>query len=106
MNEHLMNLIESSKELALDRITSSRMVCKGPCLVYFLLSEPVDVATALILTVYDGENDQGDLKLKIKTQYGSCCCSLHQPAYFRRGLYIDLTTNLSSCSVQYLPLKD
>lgn len=105
MNDELLKLVEASKDWSFERITSSRVLCKGPCLVHFVLADPSNAANASSLTVYDGESTNGDLKFVLESKFANPCCTFPLPAYFRRGLYIDLTTNVESCTVQYLPLR-
>jgi len=68
--------------------------------------EPTSTQSDIVVRCYDGQNTTGILKVVIKCLYGHGAILLPQPAYFRKGLYIDLTTNAAAASVQYLPLKD
>lgn len=106
MNPNLAAIIENAKEWQLERTTTSRMISRGPCLFQFLSIEPVNKALNAIVEVYDGENDQGVLRLVGCTFYCYGPYLLPNPAYFRRGLYLKLHTNATSASVQYLPLRD
>jgi len=99
-------LVKDPKEWFLERITSSRCLCVGPCFFQFLNVEPTSTQSDVLIKVFDGQNDQGEHKVSISCLYGHGAILLPQPAYFRRGLYVDLTTNAGAASVQYLPLKD
>jgi len=104
--QDLSVLVKNPREWLLERITTSRCLCVGPCLFQFLNVEPTSTQSDILVKVFDGQNDQGDHKLSIDDVYSHCPVALPEPAYFRRGLYIDLTTNAAAASVQYLPLKD
>lgn len=106
MNPDLDRVVEDAKEWQIDCFTTSRCLCVGPCLVQFVNVIATDVAAMVQIDIYDGQNNQGTLKCTVKSQYASPCCSFPRPAYFRRGLYINLTTNATGACVQYLPLKD
>ena len=99
-------LVKDPKEWFLERTTKSRCLCVGPCFFQFLNVEPTSTQSDILVKVFDGQNDQGEHKLSINDLYSHSPVSLPQPAYFRRGLYVDLTTNAGAASVQYLPLKD
>lgn len=94
------------KEWIVERITASRMLCKGPCYLSYVHSDPTASGSAMAVDVYDGENDSGDLKFTINNVNVHPPLSLPRPAYFRRGLYIKLTSNAASVSVQYMPMRD
>jgi len=98
--------VKDPKEWLLERITTSRCLCVGPCFFQFLNVEPSSTQSDILVKVFDGQNDQGDHKLSISCLYSHSPVPLPQPAFFRRGLYVDLTTNADAASVQYLPLKD
>jgi len=100
------DVIKDPKEWFLERTTISRCLCVGPCFFQFLNVEPTATQSDILVKVFDGQNDQGDHKISISDLYSHSPISLPQPAFFRRGLYIDLTTNAAAASVQYLPLKD
>ena len=100
------DLVKDPKEWFLERTTKSRCLCVGPCFFQFLNVEPTSTQSDILVKVFDGQNDQGEHKLSISDLYSHSPVSLPQPAYFRRGLYVDLKTNAAAASVQYLPLKD
>ena len=104
--QDLKEFVQEPKEWFLERTTTSRCLCVGPCLFQFLNVEPTSTQSDILVKVFDGQNDQGDHKASISCLYGHGAILLPHPAYFRRGLYIDLTTNAAAASVQYLPLKD
>lgn len=106
MNPDLERLVDDSKEWVLERVTESRCLCVGPCLFSSCLPVATNVNAALLIDIYDGQGDQGDLKCSIHQIYTFPCCSPPFPAYFRRGLYVNLTTNAAAACIQYLPLKD
>jgi hypothetical protein len=106
MNPDLERVVENAKEWTLEEVAASRCLCVGPCLFQFIACVPTNVAAAVQADVYDGQDDQGNLKVTIKFQYACPCCKLPQPSYFRRGLYVNLTTNIGKAFVQYLPLRD
>lgn len=106
MNPDLERIVNNAKEWQLELTTVSRMICRGPCLFQFLSIDPTDKAANASVSVYDGENDQGVLRLVGTTFYCYGPYVLPNPAYFRRGLYVTLAQNVDSCSVQYLPLRD
>jgi len=106
MNPDLVRLVEDAKEWSLEKVVKSRCVCVGPCLVHWMIPVATNVSAALEVNVYDGQDDQGKLKITIAQIYTFPCCSLPEPAYFRRGLFVDLTTNASGLCIQYLPLRD
>jgi len=104
--QDIKELVNSPREWVLERTTSHRCFCVGPCLFQFLNIEPTSTQSDVLVKVFDGQNDQGEHKLSISDLYSHSPVVLPKPAYFRRGLYVDLTTNAKAASVQYLPLKD
>lgn len=102
----LKELVKNPKEWQLERTTVSRCICVGPCLFWFAHYEPSATQSDVEIKIFDGQSDQGDLKLSVLSLYGQPCIPLPGPAFFRRGLYVDLTTNCAAVTVFYLPLRD
>jgi len=98
--------VNDPKEWFLERTTVSRCLSVGPCFFQFLNVEPTSTQGDVVVRIYDGQNDQGVLKLTIKCVYSHCPVKLPQPAFFRRGLYVHLVTNAAAATLQYLPLRD
>jgi hypothetical protein len=106
MNPDLNIVIENAKEWIVDSITSSRCLCVGPCLFHFINAVPTATNASVTVKVYDGQNDQGTLKLHVHSQYSNPSCQFPEPCYCRRGLYVELGQNASGACIQYLPLRD
>lgn len=104
--KELSELIKDPREWNLERVTGSRCLCVGPCLFQFISVVPTSTQSDILVKVFDGQNDQGRQKVTIKDVYSHVPVALPQPAFFRRGLYVDLTTNVSEATLQYMPLKD
>lgn len=99
-------VVANPKEWFLERTSISRCLCVGPCFFQFLSVVPTSTQSDIVVKVYDGQNTSGDLKLTVKCLYSHNPIPLPHPAYFRRGLYVDLTTNAAEATLQYMPLKD
>jgi len=99
-------IVKDPKEWFLERTTISRCLCKGPCFFQFMNVEPSATQSDIQVYLYDGENTAGVLKIAIVCLYGHGALLLPQPAYFRRGLYVDLNSNAAAASLQYLPLRE
>ena len=102
--EDLKELVKDPKEWILEYVDTSRCICVGPCLVQFVNPVPTATNATLILNIRDGQDINGRIKCSIKHQYP--CCAIPNPAYFRRGLFIELHTNAAAACIQYLPLAD
>ncbi len=89
------------KDIATVRIAATALVCPSPCYVYGF-SVCSDTSGNGYAKVYDGHNDTGDLKYvwRIATNT-SFSIQLVVPVYFRRGVYIDLVSNVESATLRF-----
>jgi len=102
----LTDLHLNPTEYTLERIITSRCVSVGPCLLSFVLPEQTQLDGASQYKIFNGQSDQAPLIIQQSFTYPYAPIPLQVPAYFHRGLYVDLTLNIASITVQYLPLRD
>lgn len=95
-----------SREYSWAWVTADRRLSLGPCeLVFALLTAGAGNAD---VTLYDGENTSGDIILTLEAlQHVTQQAHLLVFAYCRRGLYVDIGTNVTGCFIQWreLPRK-
>lgn len=100
------DLIKLSKNVSYERRTLDSVVCNGPAVVFAvtLTSDQAGVADAI---VYDGNGTSGDIKFDLACIDDS---HDHRPfypgVYFRRGIYIDIGSNVESVCIQFLPIAE
>lgn len=92
-----------SKEFSWAWVTADRLLSHGACeLLFALLTSSASAGSA---TIYDGESTSGD---KIVTLEAGAAVSRHfnpaKPVYCRRGLYVDVDTNVTGVFVQWREL--
>lgn len=94
--------IAAVKQCAFTRITGDQLVSRQAALVFgvWLVAGSGGAATA---AVYDGESTNDDRKIDL-----SCVATGHDnkrynpPAYFEKGIYVDVGSNVTSVVVQWM----
>ncbi len=90
----------------IERRTGSGMITPGPSLIFSITASPA-VAGASELKVYDGENATGNLLYDVIGATGDPEHVVFPlPLYFGRGIYVALTTNMGSVTIQYARYRD
>ena len=102
MNEYIKPILEVSKACVTVRKTASGLVTHRPAYVFFISSCPTDGAALYEGAVHNGETSGADVLIDIERQYGQDHSQLALPVYFNRGIYLALTTNMKSITIQYL----
>lgn len=101
-----LDLVNFSKDFQLERVTVDRIVCNGPCLVAGLVIAS-DGGGDADADVYDGHGTGGDKKLDLYcADEETRPYSFMPPAYFAKGLYVDIGTNCESVVVHYMALAE
>lgn len=92
-----------SQEYSWSWVTADRLLSRGPCeVVYVMLTGGAGNAD---VTLYDGENTSGDRLFTLEAlQHVSQQIHLSVPIYCRRGLYVDIGTNVTGCFIQWREL--
>jgi len=89
-----------SKEYASKYITATELLSKSACELAQLI--PLAGGNVGDLRVYDGEDAQGELKLRVKIPAnGSRPFSFNPHVHLRRGLYIVFTEQIDGCFAQW-----
>ena len=101
-NEYASGLLELSRLATTELITASRLVSAKPVWLLFVSFCPTDGAALYEGSLQDSETTLVDTLIDAEAQYGQCKAQLHTPMYFNKGLYVTLTTNMKSITVQYL----
>lgn len=99
-------LVCFAKELQTVRVVSSAIVSKGPCILLCVHVAPSTQGNVYAVEVYNGENAQGVQMYDYRGQYSPESTQFGWPIYCNRGLYLALSTNLTSVTVTILPLRD
>ena len=85
-------------------VTKDSVLSRGVCELLYALFVPSAAATAT-LTLYDGENTNGDKIVEFRTaESKGVPFSPKAPIYCRRGLYIDAIANVKGVFVQWREL--
>lgn len=97
-------MAEKSQEFSWAWVTADRLLSHGPCELLYAYLVPSGATTDTVL--YDGENTNGDHITTLK----SAAVTGHefnppQPVYCRRGLYVDVGTNVTGLFVQWRELS-
>jgi len=102
MNEYAKAILELSKACSVRRFEASSVVTAKPCYVFFISACPTDGAALYEGALHNGESSSDENLLDIESQYAQDYYEFYPPLYFNRGLYLALTTNMKSITVQYL----
>jgi len=102
MNEFALDMLLLSRLCSTVRMTSSGSISAKPCFVFFVGACPTDGAALYEGAVHNGETSNGDILVDIEAQYGQRQYIGDFPMYFNKGIYVALTTNMKSITIQYL----
>lgn len=102
MNEQTKAVLELSKACSVRRLTASGLVSHKPCFVFYVNICPTDGAALYEGAVHNGETSGAEVLLDIERQYGQDNPKFLVPMYFNKGIYLALTTNMKSITIQYL----
>ena len=92
------------KDVQVQLVAASALVCKAPCLLVGLVLAPV--TTSGQITVYDGHNTLGEAKVYFDITKGSSLIyNPPIPLYLRDGLYVAFTTFDGKVSVEFAKLQ-
>lgn len=94
------------KELDRDLVTADKKVCNGPCFLYgaALVANTGGASTAVIR---DGHDTSGEPVVDL-----ACLTSsndprmFNPPIYLKRGLFVDVGSNVTSVMVHFLRARD
>lgn len=98
-------IIELAKAVESLRTTGDALLCLSPCILLHvaLVSDDVGVATAII---YDGNSTAGKHKYDLSAVKGGLDIRDFWPgSYFRNGIYVDIGSNVTSLTVDFIPIK-
>jgi len=102
MNDYVDGIIALAKRATTVRITSSGTLSTKPCLILSVIVEPDNASNKSQAKLINGETSSQEILVVLKAQYSHPTHNGPFPMYFNRGLYIDLTDNVDSCTVQFL----
>lgn len=102
MNDQCKAMLEFSKACSVRRLTVSGVVSSKPCFVFFVSFCPEDGAALYEGAIHNGETANAEVLLDGESQYGQSKYHGCIPMYFNKGLYLALTTNMKSITIQYL----
>jgi len=92
-----------SKEYSWRRITVDQLLSNRACELYYVAVEPS--ADAFDVAIYDGENTTGDeIHTIIGEETNQAVFHPPVPVFCRRGLYIDIGSNVTAVFVQWREL--
>ena len=103
MNEAILEL---GKACSLVMMTASGQITPGPSYIFSFDLSPDNAAAVWQLDIYNGENAAGEHKFCMEGQFVPRHLCYSTPLYFRRGIYVALTTNICSVTVQFLPRRN
>jgi len=96
--------MRASKEFSWAWVTADGLLSHGPCELVSAYLVPSAATTDTVL--YNGENDQGDPIITLKAATVRIMpFNPKEPVYCRRGLYVDVGSNVSGIFVQWRELK-
>lgn len=94
------------KRLEHDLVTADKRVCNGPCFLYAaqMVGGTGGASTAVIR---DGHDTGGDARIDLAAATSSNDPrNFDPPLYFKKGLFVDVGSNVTSVLVQFLPARD
>ena len=95
--------VEDAKKFVLGRLVATGLLNPRPCVICCIVVSPADPTLVYECNIYDGENALGDLKFTLEGQFTPFFLATYHGYYFRRGIYVDFTTNIGSVTVHYDP---
>ena len=95
-------LLKISKECSTEYVTSSRRVTSKPCWVFLVLLNPEDAVLVSQAYIRNGETSSAEIILAPASQFGYNNPIGPIPVYFNKGIYVDLATNITGATIQYL----
>lgn len=101
-NEFASALLELSRLASTERVTSSRKVSAKPVWVVSATVEPDNPEEKSQAKLINGEISTQEVLFNFKGQYAHPTHCGAIPIYFNKGLYVELTDNVESVTVQYL----
>lgn len=101
MNEYAKAILDLSKSCSIRRLTASGVVSARPCYVFFISSCPNNGGLVYEGAVHNGETSSAEVLIDIKGLYGQNKDNPPLPMYFNKGIYLALTANLTSITIQY-----
>lgn len=102
MNEFAKAILDLSKACSTRRVTASGMVSSKPCFIFAISGCPTDPGVAFLAEVHNGETSSAEVLMDMATHYREARVYPYIPLYFNRGIYLALTTNVKSITIQYL----
>lgn len=93
-----------SKQYSWAWVTADQLLSHGPCELVYVYAVP-DTAASATVDIYNGESSAGDKILGLKTAELRPLSIKPEPIYCRKGLYIDILTNIKGIFVQWRELK-
>lgn len=97
---------ELCKKIRTERVIADGVVSNTPSLIYSLTITS-DSGGAGTATVYDGSSPKADQKVDISTiDDDTRHHNYFPPMYFRRGIYVDLGSNITSVVVRYQDVRE
>lgn len=100
------NLLKICKQAFALRVTSSRVVSKGPAYLFsaHLVADDSGAATSAVL---DGHSEDGDPMVDMAAPQSSIDARIFvPPLYFDKGIYVDVGLNVTSVLLQYRQTRD
>lgn len=94
------------KELEYDRTAVDKKICNRPVFLYaaHLVASAGGVATAVIR---DGHDTGGEPVVDLAALTSSCDPRrFDPPLYFKKGLYVDVGSNVTSVLVHFMPARE
>lgn len=95
--------MEEWKKYGYMRVTADSLICPEPCFLVSvcLVANATGASTAVIR---DGHNTGGEAVIDLAALTSSKDNrSYNPPLFFKKGLYVDVGSNVTSVLVQYLP---
>jgi len=93
------------KRIVTERVTSDRMVYNSACFLVGVHIELTNGQAVFDAHIYNGLNAYAEEKLTFVGQYCRAEYTPSLPMYFDMGLYVHRETNVTSITVQYIPMK-
>jgi len=95
-------ILKISKECFTEYVTASRTVTAKPCWVFNVIIDPINAILVTQCYLRNGEMLASEILVGIATQFSNPDHIGGFPMYFNKGLYVELNTNLTGMTVQYL----
>jgi len=102
MENYKKAILDLAKNCSVEYVTSSRMVTPRPCFLFSMVMKPKDSDDYAEINLRNGETVLDDILIGHGSKYARTPESPDCPVYFNRGLYVEISGEVTGVFIQYL----